>query len=137
MHADLGIQMDLHILSVQSVSIAEVQSFEASSGVYGGPRVGYMRPDLSTEKLKTLWNQKWTELMVHRAVLHFGQRGASAVDRCSEQYWTDIVWSRLGTMSRLWRQQQPQLNLRTGEQETGQAILARIRESTEDRLRST
>jgi hypothetical protein len=136
-HADLGIKMDLHILSVQSASISEIQTFEASSGVYGGPRIGYMRPDLSTERLKTLWNQKWTELMVHRAVSHFSQRGANAVDRRSEQYWTDIVWSRLGTMSRLWRQQQPRLDPRTGEQETDEAILARIRESTEDRLRST
>jgi hypothetical protein len=50
------------------------------------------------------------DLMVHRAVLHFSQRGASAVDRHFEQYWTDIVWSQLGTMNRLWRQQQPQLD---------------------------
>jgi hypothetical protein len=93
-----------------------------------------MYPDLNTEKLKTLWNQKWTELMVHRAMLHFSQRGVSAVDRCSKQHWTDIVWLQLGMMSRLWRQQLPWVNPQTREQKSDEAILARIGESMEDRL---
>jgi hypothetical protein len=134
-HQALRIERDFSILALESVPPSEIKAFEASSGMNGGPCDIDMRPDFATTHLKSLWNQKWTDLMTRRVASHFNETGAKAVDRRSDEYWRRAVWARLGTMNRLWRKRVPRVDPNTGEEETVEAVTGRIMDNEDERLR--
>jgi hypothetical protein len=134
-HQVLRIERDFSILALKSVPPSEIEAFEASPGMNGGPCDIDMRPDFATMQLKSLWNQKWTELMTRRVASHFNETGAKAADCRSDEYWKKAVWAQLGTMNRIWRKQTPRIDPNTGEEETAEAVAGRIMDNEDERLR--
>jgi hypothetical protein len=100
-HQALRIERDFSILALESMLPSEIKAFEALSGMNGGPYNIDMHPDFTTMHLKSLWNQKWTDLMTCRVASHFNETSAKVVDRRFNKYWRRAVWARLGTMNRL------------------------------------
>ncbi|EIN04334.1 hypothetical protein PUNSTDRAFT_47580 [Punctularia strigosozonata HHB-11173 SS5] len=120
----LGIKTDFDLFGVTNISAEQRRQFEESSGEDGGPTPENMIPDLST--MNTLWNKCWLQLMVENARKYFQENGKYTEDIRSEAYWEDIIWSRLSTMQKKWRQRRPRHNPKTGKEETMEEILARL-----------
>ncbi|EIN06011.1 hypothetical protein PUNSTDRAFT_46300 [Punctularia strigosozonata HHB-11173 SS5] len=120
----LGIKTDFDLFGVTNISAEQRRQFEESSGEDGGPMLENMIPDLST--MNTLWNKRWLQLMVENARKYFQENGKYTEDIRSEAYWEDIIWSRLSTMQKKWRQRRPHHNPKTGKEETMEEILARL-----------
>lgn len=130
----LGIKTDFDLLGVTNISAEQRRLFEDSGGEDGGPTLKNMVPDLST--MNTSWNKRWLQLMVDNARNFFKEHGKYEEDIRSEGYWEDVIWSRLSTMQKKWRQRRPRNNPKTGKEETNEEILARLATREDDLMRT-